>query len=153
GTFPAALCGKALLACELGRHDEARAIISPFAADGFGGIPRDSSWLPSMSMLSQACALLGEKEWAEELYECMRPYAGRLAVAGPPPLACIGLISHGLGLLAATQDQEEAAAAHFEDAIRQAEALDARPFLVQAQEAYGAALERFGQKDRADELF
>ena len=41
---------------------------------------------------------------------------------------------------------------HFEDAIGQAEAMDARPFLVQAQEAYGAMLERFGQKERAQEL-
>lgn len=78
------------------------------------------------------------------IYDLVRPYEGRWAWAGRDAVAPMGPIAYYLGMLAASLSRFDAAAQHFEVAIRAAEQVGARPYLALAQGAYGAMLARCG---------
>jgi hypothetical protein len=78
------------------------------------------------------------------LYDLIRPYEGRWTWTGRDAVAPMGPIAYHLGMLAASLSRFDAAARHFEVAIRAAEQVGARPYLALAQGAYGAMLARCG---------
>ncbi len=137
---------------ELGRRDDARAAFDSLAADGFS-VYLEMQRLFCMALMPGVCAYLGDVERAGTLYGLLLPYAARNALT--PQELCFGSVARGLGLLAATRGEWEAAAAHFEAALELNDRMGARPWLAHTQHDYGRMLLRRdapGDRDRAQEL-
>ncbi|MGH9037513.1 MAG: tetratricopeptide repeat protein, partial [Acidimicrobiia bacterium] len=100
----------ALLHCELGQYDEARARLDALMARDLRDLPLDSTWLKSVADCAAVAARLGDAKRAEVLSELLAPYADRLVAAGGP---VIGFVSHYLGLLCTTLRRWEAAENNF----------------------------------------
>ena len=57
---PAARCALQLILLQKGQPDEARAEFERLAEDEFRFVQRDWNWLPSMFVLADVCADLGD---------------------------------------------------------------------------------------------
>jgi hypothetical protein len=125
--IPAFRCGLALLYCQLGRRDEARAIFEELAASRFAVLPRDNTWLNAMD----------DRPRAAILYEQLAPYAGHNVVVTFAD-ACEGSVARYLGVLATMLSRWENAAGHFEAALTMNARLGARPQLAHTQREYAA---------------
>ena len=128
----------------LGRHAEAaaeleRLLPQVLAASG----PR---WLGIVTDLSAVAAGVGNGAAAAQLYEALRPYAGRLAVWGGAN-SVNGPVSHFLGLLATQLGMPDRAAAHLNEAIGMAERIGALPALAHSLVALSDALALRGGDD------
>src|SRR5260221_10420355 len=66
----------AYLYAEIGRPDDARREIATVTA-GLAALPEDAGWMPSVALLSNACALVDEAAPAALLYDLLLPPAGR----------------------------------------------------------------------------
>jgi predicted ATPase len=128
--LPVWRCGLALLRAERGRPDWARALVAPFAAEGFAGLPRDGNFIPALTLLAELAHALEETRWAEPLYALLLPHVDRHVIVGPSA-ACYGSAARYLGLLAATLGHVEEAREHFEHALEMNARVGAR-----ALEAY-----------------
>jgi DNA-binding CsgD family transcriptional regulator len=126
----------ALLYSHLGREQEARREFERLAANDFADLHEDWVWLPTLTLLAEVCASLGDVRRAARLYELMLPYAER-NVAGA---TCPGVVAYHLGLLAATIGRWEDAAAHYETALPLNARMGARPALAHTQHAYAMML-------------
>jgi hypothetical protein len=127
-------CAYAYVLAEAGDDAAARSALDQLAADRFGAIPTDSSWLGSLAVLARACEATGHAVHAPALYELLLPYARHIVVAGFG-LASFGTVAHHLGLLAATMGRADDARAHFEDALAMADAMRARPWRARTERA------------------
>ena len=133
---------RAVLAClytETGRDADARRELETIATGGFAALPEDSVWAPTMAMLSEVCAGLGDSRRAAELYDLLLPYAGRNVVVGAG-VACSGAVSSYLGLLAATMRRWVEATLHFESGLEMNARIGARPRLACTQLGYAQML-------------
>ena len=126
--MPAWRCALAVLLCEAGRPDEARAELDRLATDDFAGIPRDSVWLVSLALLAEACAYLEDADRARTVSRLLEPYAHRNVVS--PSAAYVGPVTRYLGICAATAGEWETAFAHFAAARASAARQHARPTLA-----------------------
>src|SRR3981081_4659247 len=75
----------------------------------------DWNWLPSMFVLADVCADLGEEKHAATLYRLLAPYSSRNAMLGY--VYSYGSIAFVLGKLAALRRHFDDAHAHFEAAL------------------------------------
>jgi tetratricopeptide (TPR) repeat protein len=151
--YPSHRAALALLLIELGRRDEARAIVAELARGEFEAFNRDNQWLLGMSMASEACALLEEQTAAAVLYGQLLPFAGRFVIGHAE--GALGVVDRYLGLLAETIGRSDDAERHLYEAVRLNEKTGARPWAAHA----GADLARLlraraipGDVDRAREL-
>jgi tetratricopeptide (TPR) repeat protein len=126
----------ALLLCEAGRREEARAELSSLR---LADIPEDVDWLPTMTMLADLCADLGDAARAEQLYRLLAPYADVNVVIGLG-VACEGAAARYLGRLAAVIGRRGDAERHFEQALEQNAALGAPVCLARTQLDYAQTL-------------
>jgi tetratricopeptide (TPR) repeat protein len=134
-------------ASEAGMLDKARLTLESITKKSVEHLDKNSTWWPTIVGLSVASTIIGDREWAELLYDQMLPYADRACVVGST--LCLGTASHHLGTLAATLQRWDAAAEHFEDAIDRYRRMNAAPFLALAQQSYAAMLfERGDANDR-----
>jgi len=146
--------GLALAYAESGRAAEAAAHVDVLAADGFGAIPRDSTWTASAALLSYALAILGDRERAETLLDMMRPFAGLFVVIAGTGVI-VGSVDRHLGILSATLGRDQEAEAHYRAALAMEERLDSRPLTARTRYWLGRLLlERPAPEDRreAEEL-
>jgi class 3 adenylate cyclase/tetratricopeptide (TPR) repeat protein len=150
--YPAVRAASASLAVELGYLDRAEKVLNDLSPGDFAAVPRDGTWLISMIELTEAAVGLGDAKYAHVLYDLLTPFAGRVALGGPPPSACLGLVSHSLGRLAQILGRTDEALAHLRDAMALAERMGARPFLADAQFSTALVLLDTGQPDEAAEL-
>jgi len=130
--FPGTVAIRAALAmiyASQGRLDETRENFEIAAANDFTDIPRDTTWLLTLTMLTQAASALGDAARAKLLYDLFAPYNSRTIVAGPA-IVCLGSAARYLGLLAATIGLHSEAGRHFSDAIEMNERMGARPYLA-----------------------
>jgi tetratricopeptide (TPR) repeat protein len=118
--------GLALIYCELGLMDEARAAFESLAQDDFADLPRDALWMGCMSFLADICIYLRDVPRAAILYEILLPFAGRNVVIGNGIVSC-GALSRYLGALATVMKQWDDAARHFEDAVAMNSRMEAWP--------------------------
>jgi DNA-binding SARP family transcriptional activator len=137
-TYPIWRCMLALTAAELGHASEAHQALEALAADGFGHLPFDETWLASMALLAETASVLGDAKHAAVLYDLMLPYADRVAVSYAE--ISTGSVARNLGLLAATTERWDDARRHFEDALGANERIGARPWLAHTQEDYARML-------------
>ncbi|RIK90531.1 MAG: hypothetical protein DCC71_25510, partial [Proteobacteria bacterium] len=124
-----AFAARALVA--LGRREEARALFDDLAKDGFRAIPRNIRWCNTVVETANLCADLGDAERAGELAALLRPVAHHHAVL-PMAISYGGPAARALARLAELRGLADEAAAHFEEAIDAAAALEARPAQAQA---------------------
>ena len=143
---PTVQCARAIMWAETGRVEQARAVLRQLLDDGSWRAIRNIAWLPAMSFLAEACAVLQDVRGARELYEALRAFDGRLVTL--PPLILYGPVSYYLGRLAATLGDWEQAVRHFDEALKLAGRAQARRWLARTQVAYSAMLlERRGRDD------
>ncbi|MCA1706378.1 MAG: hypothetical protein LC808_25195, partial [Actinobacteria bacterium] len=105
--------------------------------------------------ITQLAAHAGTTHERAAIYDLVRPYERRWALAGRDAVAAGGPIAYYLGILAAALSRFDAAARHFEVAIETTERTGARPYLALTQGAYGAMLARRGatlDRKRATQL-
>ncbi|HEV7807073.1 MAG TPA: AAA family ATPase [Solirubrobacteraceae bacterium] len=141
-------CALALVLVETGRREEARKELDHFAASDFVDIPRGATWLPTLSMLGELCALLHDDVRARRLYELLAPFEGRNVVS--IGAAYLGPVARYLGLLAMTMGSHERALGHLETARSAAARMGARPTAVLTALDAAEVLARRGAPGDAD---
>jgi tetratricopeptide (TPR) repeat protein len=155
--FPGAPAIRAALAMIYGfqgRLEEARENFELAATNDFADLPRDTTWLLTLTMLTHAASALGDAARAKLLYDLFAPYNSRTIVAGPA-IVCHGSAARYLGVLAATIGNRADAARHFIDAIEMNERMGARPYLAHSLREYAELLRTSDapeDPERANEL-
>jgi class 3 adenylate cyclase len=147
-------CSLAWIYSESDREADARAEMERLAEAGLSTLPHDSTWITSMYLLTEICAVIEDRARAEELYALLLPYAGQNMVV-QPALICTGSVSRQLGMMAAVARRWDDAERHFEDALSFDAKMGARPWLAHSQYNYAKMLAaRNSQNDqrRAMEL-
>ena len=144
--LPGTQAGLALTYIDLGRREEARQVFEQLAAHDFVDFPRDLAWLGMVAVLSLVCADLHDSGRAAALYRMLLPFEDRNLVL--LNCLCLGPGSYYLGVLAATMDEPEVAAIHFERAASRCLAMGARPALANTRLALAELLvQRAGPDD------
>jgi tetratricopeptide (TPR) repeat protein len=146
----------AFIESDLDRRAPARDELERLAAADFADVPQDLRRLPTLAMLAQVAAYLGDARRASLLYDLMRPYAEHVIAMASGAGPCMGAASRYLGLLATVGERWDEAERHFEDAIARNGRMRAHPQVAFAQHEWGVMLmrrDRRGDRDRARELF
>jgi tetratricopeptide (TPR) repeat protein len=146
--------GLALVCCEIGDHDRARAEFEQLATDEFAGLPQDSLWLTSLSYLADVCAFLVDRERAAVLYGLLSPYSEQTVVVGNS-ITCNGAVSRSLAQLAAVCEEWDRAEEHFQHALALNQRLQALPWEALTRYQYASMLvdrARAEDRSRADAL-
>jgi DNA-binding SARP family transcriptional activator len=125
--YPVWRCVLAQVAAELGRDDEARAVIDELAAENFAAVPFDEEWLVSITLLAEAVATIGDADRAAELYALLAPYEDRVAVSCPE--ISTGPVARPLALLALITRRWDDAERHFTTALEIDDRIGARSWL------------------------
>jgi DNA-binding SARP family transcriptional activator/tetratricopeptide (TPR) repeat protein len=144
----------AVLAAESGDLERVRTELEALTAERCASLPFDINWLASMTFLSLACSEIGDAALAQTLSGLLEPYRDRVAVAGAGA-ACLGPISHFLGLLATVQNQPELAIELFGEAAEASRRAGSEPWLARAHCRLGIVLRARGEESdrrRADQL-
>ncbi len=142
-----ARCALQLSLLQLERRDEARIEFERLAEEEFRLVPRDWNWLPSMFVLAEICAEVGEVKHAEILYRLLAPYLSHNAMLGF--VYSFGSIARALGKLAAICGHFDVAQAHFDAALAANRKIRAATWLADAQcELAGVLLTRGEGADR-----
>lgn len=139
---PATTSTMALIHLELGEREVAAAMVRQLAAAGFTKFRRDMLFLPGLAHLTLAAAELGAADLAEEMYDLLRAYAGRIVVIGAPAQSCWGAVDHYLGILAALGGQDDWAVDHFDAALAIGTRLGAPGLLAATRAELGLLLLR-----------
>ena len=130
----------ALIHAELGERETAAALVEQLAAPGLRKFRHDMLFLPSLTFLTLVCADLDDSTHAEEIYDLLRPYTGRVVVVGAPANACWGPVDHYLGVLAALCHRPEWAVDHFESPLTPAARLGTPALLAETRLEFANAL-------------
>jgi class 3 adenylate cyclase len=124
---------------ETGRDDLARAEFERLATDDFASLQGDATWMTSLYLLSEVCAVLGDERRAALLYESLRPFEGGGLVV-TPVILYLGAASRSLGMMASVMRRWDDAERHFEDALAFDGRTGARPWLAHTQYNYAKML-------------
>ena len=124
--IPAWRTGVISLAARAGETEVARVELQRFAGKDFSAIPRDINWLPAMSLLGEAIALIGDTERAGSVYEQLLPYEGLVVVVGRGA-SCAGPVDRVLGLLARVLGRDDDAQRHLDRGLEIATRMGDRP--------------------------
>jgi DNA-binding CsgD family transcriptional regulator len=109
-------CMLTLLLADLGRRDEALALLDELIADQCAALPRDSLWLAAVAHLAEAAAVIDSADHATVLLPLLAPYRGRIAMQGV--VAWYGAVDRYLALLTTTLGDWAEAEIHFHAALR-----------------------------------
>jgi DNA-binding CsgD family transcriptional regulator len=108
--FPFLQAAFALLQCEQGRHDTARALLRPFSDGRFASVPVDPAYLRTLTLFADAAGQLDDADAARTLYSLLGPYATQFPTAAGVITGCV---AHFLGVLATTLRCFDDAERHF----------------------------------------
>ena len=137
---------------ELDHTDEARAILEELRPQGFAAVPRDHTWVITMTFLSRVCARLGDTDTARELYDLLLPCRFEIVTIHA---ACSGPVVYELGLLATMLGHYEDADAHFSAAAEVLQRIGSPAWLAWIRLAWGRMLltrRLSGDTERAQRL-
>lgn len=140
-TVPSLRTRLAYLYAVLGRADEARAELAYVARHDFTDVPFDLTWVVAMAEAAETATAIADPVRSQRLYALLLPFADRHIVYLGGAVTW-GALARVLGQLAATTEQWDAAAGHFEAALAANRRLGARLWTARTQQAYGAALLR-----------
>jgi class 3 adenylate cyclase len=124
--IPAYSAALALAYCETGRPEQAAPIVRELTADDLAGLPWDAAWSVGASMLSLACAEVGDRAAAEVLLRHLVPFKHLWVYNN---VVCQGPLSLYAGVLEALLERRDEAQASLCDAVSGCQRLGA-PFLV-----------------------
>ena len=110
--------------------DEARALLTADAGDGFAAFPLDVTWLAAHTIYAHVAAELADELAASILYERLEPWADQFVYTG---VSAWGCVEHALGRLAGASNDHERAERHLEAALRSYAELEAPVWLARAQ--------------------
>ncbi len=133
------LPGYALMCCELGRRDDARAAFEQIAGSGLSTDNLADYMHRNLAYLAILCTALGDAPRADQLYALLLPFQGRNFVFGGN-VECFGATDRLLGMLATTMQRWRLAESHFENALALDAASHALPWLAHSQHQYSAML-------------
>jgi class 3 adenylate cyclase len=147
--IPAWRTARASLAATAGDREEATLELERLAADDCAAIPRDINWLPAISLMGEAAAIVGERDLAAMLYEKLAGYDGKVLVVGRAA-SSNGPVARVLGLLAWAMGRLEDAQRHLEAGIEQSRQMGDRPFVALARAELGRVLLERGGAERQE---
>jgi tetratricopeptide (TPR) repeat protein len=130
---------------ELGRLDDARRELELVTARGLDALPRNLTWIMTMSFLAEACTRLGERSLAAALYQRLEPYDNRNVLL--VPVTSFGAAAHFLGMLATTLERWDVAQRHFERALALQRWMHGRHLIARTQVAYASMLLQRGHDE------
>jgi tetratricopeptide (TPR) repeat protein len=133
----------ALALASAGRLDEARDEIEQVATIGFSNLP-DATWLVALTFLAEALFLLGSARHAREIYTLLEPFADRTAMWIRS--YCGGSVTRSLAQLSTLLEDYDAAAHHFETALRRNREMKAAPFVALTEHDHACMLARQGSR-------
>ena len=141
---PTVLATLALVQAETGDSEAALRQLGSLAALGWENVAVDQAEGVSLALSAAACSVVGApaRDFAEHLYEVMRPYAGTAVVVRAPAAACVGPADHYLGLLAETFGDLALAEVHHDAALRLARRMGSPPFVAAAEVALARTVRR-----------
>ena len=141
------------LDAETGRRAEAAQALSELAGEDLANLHLDEEWTFCMSLLAEACALLGDASPARKLYDVLSPYSGLNVIAVPEVL--FGSVDRVLGVLAGMLGRWEEAEGHFTAALEMDGRMGARPWVAHTRHDHAAMLlarDGPGDRERAGEF-
>ena len=144
--IPAWRAALAQALCWLGRTEQAAAIITDAAADGFEHVRWDITRLATLVMYAEPAALAGVRDAAGVLYELIEPWADQVAWTGA---VTYGHASTYLGLVAATLSRHEVADEHFKCSCEFHEANKLWLWAARAHLGWAEALAGRGETEQA----
>jgi tetratricopeptide (TPR) repeat protein len=124
--IPAWTAGLGTIYADLGRTDDARACLESLARDDFAAVRPDLFYLVTLEHAARLAHRLEDRERAVMLLERLRPFAGRLVVAGGAAVV-YGAVDQTLGILCETIGDRDGAIEHLTEARRIHETLRLRP--------------------------
>jgi hypothetical protein len=128
---------------ETGALDRAADLLHRITPDAAAAADKNYQWWAVIVGFSGAVDLVGDRQWAEVLYDLAAPYAGHNATLGVATY--LGAADHWLGVLAGVAGRFTDAADHLEAALTRHDAMGSRPLTALTQEAYGRMLSRRGE--------
>jgi hypothetical protein len=152
---PANTSAMALIHAELGERETAAAMVEQLAGPGFGKFRHDMLFVNCLTCLTLVLAELADSAHAEEAYDLLLPYVGRVVIVGAPAQACWGPVDHYLGVLAVLGGHPDWAADHFEAALVAGARLGTPALLAETRFEFGKLLvadERDDHRDKATAL-
>ncbi|MDX2709082.1 helix-turn-helix transcriptional regulator [Streptomyces sp. PA03-6a] len=155
GYFPVWRAGLVLALCETGARDQAADLLQAFAddTDGFRALPPHGWAVPTLALLAEACAAIGDqaelRPLVARLRERLAPHNGTgIALAGWPTVL-VAPTAQACGVLALTAGEPDAALAHFRLAATPART--SAPQLARLRLWQARALRACGRPDAAAE--
>jgi DNA-binding XRE family transcriptional regulator len=130
---------------EAGARDRAAGLLGRTDPASAADADKNYLWWAVIVGFSGAVDLVGDRRWAEALYELAAPYAGSNCTLGLASF--LGAADHWLGVLATAAGRYTEAGAHLEAALTRHRAMGARPWTALTEEAYGRALSLRGQPE------
>jgi hypothetical protein len=127
---------------EAGAQDRAADLLHRMKPESAVAADHNFQWWAMIVGFSGAVDLVGDREWAEVLYDLAAPYAGNnctLGVAG-----FLGAADHWLGVLAGVAGRFTDAVRHLEAGLARHRDMGSRPLMALTQEAYGHVLSSRG---------
>ena len=146
---PSTASAMALIQVARGERESAAVVVEQLATPGLTKFRHDLLFLPGLASLTLVASRLGDTKHSEHLYETLRPFAGRIVVAGAPAQACWGPVDHYLGMLAALSSMHDLAADHFEAALELNRRLGSAGLLAETRCEYGRMLRDQGDLHEA----
>ena len=140
--YPTVSAVLALIHAETGDTEASLSQLRLLAALGWENVANDQAEGVSLALAAAACSVLGAPaaDFAPQVYEAMRPYAGSAVVVRAPAAACVGPADHYLGLLAGLLGDFALAEVHHEAALRLARRMGSPPFVAAAEVALARAV-------------
>ena len=130
---------------EAGAGDRAAELLGRIDPASAADADKNYLWWAMIVGFSGAVDLVGDRRWAEALYELAAPYAGSNCTLGLASF--LGAADHWLGVLATAAGRYDEAAAHLEAALARHREMGARSWTALTEEAYGRALSLRGQPE------
>jgi hypothetical protein len=127
----------AMLYSEIGRLDEARALIATEIEAAFANVAREFNWLDNMHFFSETIARLGLPDSARAIYDLISPYADQLPSTD---LISFDILHLDLANLAATFGDFDRAESHFAASHEAHERIGAKHSLAKTQACWAAML-------------
>ena len=143
---PANIAPPAVMAwclAETGDLDRAADLLRRTGPDAVAGADKNYLWWAVIVGFSGAVDLVGDRQWAEVLYDLAIPYAGHNCTLGVATF--LGAADHWLGVLAGAAGRFTEATQHLEAALRRHNDMGSRPMTALTQEAYGHVLTMRGE--------
>jgi transcriptional regulator with XRE-family HTH domain len=133
---------------EAGHRDRAAGLLGQTEPASVANADKNYLWWAVIVGFSDTADLLGDRKWAETLYDLAAPYAGHNATLGVA--SYLGAADHWLGVLAGVTGRFAEATRHLDDALDRHRDMGSRPLTALTQEAYGHVLSLRGQPGDAE---